>query len=226
MKIATDANGCGMSVGGNEFKESVSKLISERQPQKIIETGTFLGTGTTKIILDSLDSLGKEYKMFSIEVNPDYYKKACENLIGRNIKIINGLSIPAKLLPTEQQTESWIESLKEKDIFVDHQEKDRITLYNKECDFEVPNNCLEVCMSIFNYEPDLLVLDSAGHVGYIEFQYVRSLLNKPCIFILDDVYHIKHNKSLEFMLQNEDRFKIIKLSSEKFGFVIAEYKGL
>ena len=69
----------------------------------------------------------------------------------------------------------------------------------------------------------LIILDSGGHMGFVEFEYVLSLLKGSCIFVLDDVYHVKHYKSLK-MIQSDPRFNILTLSKEKFGFCIAEVK--
>jgi len=51
---------------------------------------------------------------------------------------------------------------------------------------------------------------------------VLSLLKGSCVFILDDVNHVKHYDSLRLM-KNDSRFNVLKISSEKFGFCIAEY---
>jgi hypothetical protein len=222
MKIATDTNGCGMSVGGKDFKVSIQELIKERKFKKIVETGTFLGKGTTKMILDALQEHSPEYSMVSIEVNPEYFEQAVVNLQGNKISLVNGLSVPKNLLPTEEDIEELIENSRNEDIFVDHKEEERLVLYLNETKFDVEDDCLGWVLSSFNFQPDLVVLDSAGHMGFVEFEYVLSLLEGPCVFVLDDVYHIKHNRSLK-MMQQDKRFNILKLSPEKFGFVIAEY---
>jgi len=40
MQIAENTIADGMSMEGNEVQESISKIIKERKPRKIIETGT------------------------------------------------------------------------------------------------------------------------------------------------------------------------------------------
>jgi len=69
-----------------------------------------------------------------------------------------------------------------------------------------------MCMKKFDYKPDLVMLDSAGHMGFIEFKYVLSLLKGSCVFILDDVNHVKHYDSLRLM-KNDSRFNVLKISS-------------
>ena len=55
MQIAENAIADGMSMEGNEFQEAISKIIKERKPRKIIETGTYLGEGSTRVIADALE---------------------------------------------------------------------------------------------------------------------------------------------------------------------------
>src|SRR3989304_2019803 len=89
----------------SEFSESVLNLFSKIRPTRIIETGTYHGTGTTSIIASSLRDLAIENPVFySIEVNPSNHAKAVENLtrsklLGR-VRLLNGLSVPRRLFPT------------------------------------------------------------------------------------------------------------------------------
>ncbi len=212
----------GISVDGGDFKLSVSKIVKEQKFNKIIETGTYLGLGTTSIIANSLNN---KYKMYTIEVNPSRALEATKNLNKyKNIEVITGLSIPKFLLPNEEETTEFLNRYENiEGIWVDHQKYNRAQLYVEECDFDgIPDDCLGMCMKKFDYKPDLVMLDSAGHMGFIEFKYVLSLLKGSCVFILDDVNHVKHYDSLRLM-KNDSRFNVLKISSEKFGFCIAEY---
>jgi hypothetical protein len=224
MQIAENAIANGMSMEGNEFQESIQEIIKERKPRKIIETGTYLGEGSTRVIADALELNQIDYEMLSIEANPAYYLRACKNVtMFEDVRVLNGLSIPRDLLPTENQTEALIGDLSSENIFVDHQEKERIRLYMQECDFDVPDRMLDICMRYFKNKPNLIMLDSAGHIGFIEFKYMLSMLKGSCLIVLDDINHIKHYMSFNYM-KSDSRFTIIKESSEKFGFCIAEYK--
>lgn len=217
MKIAYEG---GMSVEGKEFKEAVKNLISEIQPSKIVETGTYIGTGTTRILADSL--IGP-CELLTIEVNPRNNAEAKKNLAKyRFVRAFCGLSIPRSMLPSIESTETMLKSLENQDIFVDFQEHERLYLYMRECAHDVPDDLLRVCIRYFGYSVDLFMLDSSGHLGFIEFCHILSLQKSRCHFILDDVFHVKHFKSLK-MMENDSRFVIKKLSEEKFGFCIAEY---
>lgn len=219
MKMATAAN---MSVDGNEFRKAVAELIFEREPLKILETGTFQGMGSTSLLVSALEIVGPCYEMHTIEVNPQYYQNAVMHLSAfPNVCVHNGLSIPKTMLPSAEETQAMIDALKGEDIYVDHAEGERIHLYQQEVNFDGKDDLLKEILSL-DFYPDLIMLDSAGHLGFIEFNYVLSLLKGSCVFILDDTKHIKHCQSLQFM-KKDKRFNILKESDERFGFCIAEF---
>src|SRR5207248_1789299 len=101
--------------------------------------------------------------------------------------------------------------------------ENRADLYHRETDFPgVQDDMLGRCIKECNGRPDFVLLDSAGHIGYQEFSYLVKLLEGPCVIALDDVYHIKHHKSLQ-QIQSDPRFNILALSREKFGFCFVEF---
>lgn len=230
IKIAEDYDHAGTRIDTeSEFSKMIEQIFREKRPQKIIETGTYLGTGTTRIIADALRRLNiKDATFFTIEVNPDYHRTALQNLASQGltplVTPLNGVSIPRRMLPELRDIEAQCVNHIEFDgIFVDHQEKQRSMLYFKETDFrQVPDDLLDKCLEHFDYRPDFVLLDSAGHMGNIEFHYVIDKLKKPCIIALDDIDHIKHHKSF-LQMQKDPRFTFIAVSREKFGFCIAEF---
>lgn len=227
-EVQTDRDLTAVS-GDSEFQKSIMKLFRSIRPRKIIETGTYIGTGTTSIICRALDELNiKHSKFCSIEVNPMHFKQAQHNLaqdvLAGRIFLLNGLSVPRKMLPTINEIrQSTVENIEYEDIFVDHKEHERAIRYFQETDFSgMPDDMLGSCLEEFGGRPDFVLLDSAGHMGYIEFKYLVSKLKGPCYIALDDIYHIKHHKS--FLEISEDpRFEVIVSSREKFGFCIAKY---
>src|ERR1700682_5661688 len=103
--IATDSDGHqNTSVGtDSEFARTLKRVFRERRPTRILETGTHLGTGTTRIIGEAIREAGLTGVQFiSIEVNPDYVRQARENAraTGIDVDIRHGLSVPRQLLPT------------------------------------------------------------------------------------------------------------------------------
>lgn len=230
IKIAEDYVSDGTNISAeSEFSATIETLFKEHRPNKIIETGTYLGDGTTKVIASLLCQLGIDNATFySIEVNPENFRIASANLIRKNlnayVKLLNGLSIPRNLLPTIQEIkETYVNNIEFDDIFVDHKETERALLYYNETHFEdLQDDLIGKCLREFDYCPDFVLLDSAGHMGNIEFNYLISMLKGECHIALDDIYHIKHHKSF-LQLQRDSRFTLLTSSSEKFGFCIAKF---
>jgi hypothetical protein len=213
----------GMSFEGPEFEKDITELIYNIRPKKIIETGTYLGLGSTLILAKALKNI-PDSELLTIEVNPDFYKSAVKNLQGfPNVQVLNGLSIPIDLLPTKEELIKWLDGLEKEDIFVDFAPQERIELYMNHCRHHlVADDFLRKCIIYFGYKPELILLDSSGHLGFIEFQYILTLLMGSCYFILDDVFHVKHYDTLKYM-QKSPKFQVEKLSREKFGYCIAKY---
>jgi len=228
LKVAEDYVNDGMKVDTHSsFGERIKELFARITPQKIIETGTYLGTGTTTIIANALRELGIRDTVFcTIEVNPEYYAKAKKYFHENNIEVyaLNGLSVPRSMLPSREEIASkTITGVEYDGIFVDHHEKNRAEFYYKETDFpNVPDNLLYKSLEVFDFKPDFVLLDSAGHMGSIEFDYLIEHLKGECYIALDDVYHIKHHCDFQKM-QSDERFEIIVHSNEKFGFCIARF---
>lgn len=211
----------------SNFSGVIDELFASIRPKKLIETGTYQGTGTTTIIASALRRLGiQDARFFTIEVNPEHHQQARMNLARENLDVIAllGVSVPRNILPTLEEIELMtVENIEFEDIFVDHQEHDRALFYFQETNFEgVPDDLLGRCLAEFDFRPDFVLLDSAGHMGNIEFKYLIDLLKGECYIALDDVYHIKHHKSM-LQMKEDPRFEIVHSSREKFGFCIAKF---
>lgn len=210
-----------------EFSAHIQQLFTQIKPRKVIETGTYLGTGTTTIIANAIRSLGlDDATFFSIEVNPRNYSKALAHITreGLNVKLLNGLSVPRNLLPSRDDIESrYVKSVLADQLIVDHEPEKRSELYFRETDFpHLPDDLLGQVLSEFGKKADFVLLDSGGHMGHVEFQYLTSKLCSPCWLALDDIFHVKHHQSFADM-QSDPRFTIETISKEKFGFCIARF---
>ena len=215
----------------SDFAESIAEIFRKHRPRRIIETGTYHGEGTTRVITSTLRSQGIDAEFFSVECNPRNHAIAALNLersgLAPFVKLLNGLSTPRALLPTYQEIEEkYVRNLEKigfDDVFIDHQEHKRALLYYKETDFSgIPEDLLGACLEHFDCRPDFVLLDSGGHMGNVEFNYLIGKLQGPCFVALDDIYHIKHHESFRQM-QKDPRFRIVVSSREKFGFCIAYF---
>jgi ADP-heptose:LPS heptosyltransferase len=213
----------------SEFAAAIRQLFAEHRPTKLVETGTYLGEGTTRVIADALRQLDiTEAQFHSIEINHHHLAQArrtlARNGLASAVHLHHGVSVPRGLLPSLEEIERCtVREIDENDLFVDHREHERATLYFKETDFHgVPDDLLGRVLRQFNGRPDFVLLDSGGHMGNVEFNYLLSQLEGPCWIALDDVHHIKHRRSLR-QIQADPRFEIRLESNEKFGFCIARF---
>lgn len=211
------------------FGKALREAIKETKPTKIIETGTYLGRGTTTVITSAIRDFNINLtKFYSIEVNPSYYRSAYVHLkncgLLKFVELINGLSIYRKQLPNRIKIkEEFLDKEWPDYVYIDHSKETRIDKYFEETDFVgVPEGMLITCLGKLDQTPDLVLLDSGGHVGEIEFDTLIPILKGPCIIALDDIYHVKHFNSL-MKIRGDKRFEILELSKEKFGFCITKF---
>jgi len=211
------------------FGKTLRGIIRDRKPKRIIETGTYLGRGTTTVIASAIRDFDISLiKFYSLEVNPNYYRSAYIHLrdIGLlgAVTLVNGLSIFRYQLPNKDKIkERFIDTPWPEDVYIDHNKDMRVNRYFEETDFpNVPEGMLLNCLEKLDQSPDLVLLDSGGHVGEIEFDTLITALKKPCIIALDDVFHVKHYNNLN-KINNDKRFNIIHLSREKFGCCIVKF---
>lgn len=200
MLLAKEIPNYGMKCS-TELEHNIATLIAEENITRVVETGSYVGIGTTKAVLKGFRLLGLEYEFISIEVNPDYYKQAVANNLGTNATFLNGLSIPRYLEPIDISFDGVPDN-----IIVDHLSH-QYEKYRTEINFNVPDDLLAVACRI---NPELIILDSAGHLGYIELQYTLKLMaGKSYYLILDDIGHVKHYHSMQFINERPDEFEVI-----------------
>ncbi len=212
----------------SEFGTALERIVVERRPSRIIETGTFEAKGTTLAIARGLRKSGHAARFLTIECNALNYDRALRNLARDGflgmVTPLHGLSVPRQILPSLEQIKKWcVEDIEFDDIFVDHYEADRAQRYYAETNFDgVPDNLLGACLNLFDNQPDLVLLDSGGHMGNVEFNYLIEALEAPCVIALDDILHIKHHRSYR-QIKSDPRFRLLSESREKFGSCIAEF---
>ncbi len=225
----TPKNYTSMSVDAEtQFETELRKIFQQQRPSSIIETGTYLGQGTSSIIWRALRDFGISADFTTMEVNPEHHRRAVAHFTSQGIKVRAelGISVPREMLPDKSEiADKFILNREFDGIYYDHDESVRAELYFSETDFNVADNLLLQAMERCAFKPEFVLLDSAGHMGFIEFQYFMSLIQGDCILMLDDVYHCKHFKTLQ-VIKHDPRFEILVESREKFGFCIARYSHI
>jgi len=180
-----------INLNNTEFQNTVDKLVNEHEFNEIVETGTYNGLGSTQVFAKT-----NKY-VFSIECNYNNFLNASRNLaMYDNVCVIHGLSLKRERLITALLEEDF-------DIDTTYDSKHPKSFYMREISQTVVvENALELFCK--NKRKQLVFLDSAGGVGYLEFKSFMSigdvfLENK--ILMLDDINHIKHKRSVEFLLK-------------------------
>ena len=68
----------------------------------------------------------------------------------------------------------------------------------------------------------LILLDSAGGIGFLEFQTVLSVMgDRPFMLVLDDTHHVKHFRSIA-RVRSDPSFSIVAESAEH-GWAVARH---
>lgn len=214
MLIAENIVKNGMAAG-TAFMDALTDLVYVNRMSRIIETGTYLGTGTTAAVVKGIKAHGQRAVFITIEVNPRHHASAVANNVGNPVECLLGLSIPfAYLPPMEAITfEGYAPN-----TVVDHQPKDRAKMYYWETMQGTPERQLDKAMLYVSHYPELVILDSAGHIGTLEFDYLMTLLPKQHEFYLalDDTNHVKHAKTVE-KIEAYYKNELVFSTEQKFG---------
>jgi hypothetical protein len=206
MRIAEEIVKNGMSAG-TAFTDALTGIIYAHSLKKIIETGSYKGEGTTAAIRRAMSG---DEQVYSIEVNPTYHHEAEVANGGSGIHFLLGLSIGNAQIPVDTtfNVPDW--------VVVDHQPEYRSQLYNREVMHKVPDHMLDYALAQMDHRPDLVILDSAGHMGYIEFRYLMERVHGDFFLALDDTNHVKHYETCQ-VIKDDPRFSLVFNTIEKFG---------
>ncbi len=232
----------------DKFIKTLDEIFERNLIKNIVESGTFKGTGSTTTIAESIIRTNSSInKFYTLEVDKKFHKIAVKNLKKFNfIKPIWGISVsPKEAVDFINNDDAIINHIKYPDIFIDTIENPK-DFYINEINgqlskitekrnffsnlFSVKNDNETFQENVFDHllpnlinETPLILLDSAGGIGFFEFKTVlKHLMNSPFIIILDDVNHLKHFRSLNY-IRESNNFKILNESIED-GWIIAEHK--
>lgn len=176
-----------IELNSNEFRDVVRRLIKDYAVGEVVETGTYLGLGSTAVFA------GEGVDVFTVECNAGHIVKAVENLGDMtNVCFIHGLSLKRDRmisgLMSMQFPEGGIYDSKNPKVF-----------YVQEANQPV---LVEDALSLLanNLNRQLVFLDSGGGLGHLEFLEFMSWplhVRRQKVLVLDDVTHVKHARSVE-----------------------------
>jgi hypothetical protein len=178
-------------------------------PSVIVETGTHLGTGSTKM----LASLNPR-KLYTIECSFVNYSKAKENLKKLSfVECLHGLSVGFE---ESKEFMTLNKHIFDDDVFID--DANPMEFYTNEImgmlnggeqiNGMKENLLSEILVKIADENP-LILLDSAGGIGLLEFNKVKQIMgDRSYTLVLDDTHHVKHHRS-KLEIQQDPSFKIV-----------------
>jgi len=231
------------------FITTIESIINNNDINYIVESGTYIGTGSTRTISDILAKTTKNLKKFyTIEVDNTFFRKAKKNLKKYSfVEPIWGISVdPEVAINFVNSDEAIVNHQKYPDVFIDtlinpvefytNEIKgqfsrlsvkptlwDRIFKQKTLSEEKFQKNVFKDLLPKIKNSNPIILLDSAGGIGWLEFKTVMEYMrNDPFIIILDDIHHLKHFRSLEY-IENSEKFTIINKSIQD-GWVIANYK--
>lgn len=234
-----------------EFSLALDELFEKNEISHLLETGTYLGLGSTSFLANSILKSKKKLPIFfTLEVDGNIHKKAKKNLKKYPfVQPIWGLSVRSEeavnftknddaILNHEQYPDVFIDDIKDpikfylteiegklsKNIYKKHLFKKLKNFFKSKDVMPFQENIFgEIIPQIKNLDP-LFLLDSAGSLGYLEFNKIQELMDGCSHFlILDDIHHIKHFRSYRDVKANS-KYTILAENLEH-GWLIARYKG-
>lgn len=223
MKQYTSHPGFSTSMADDkQLQELIRKVIIEEKVTHVFESGTYLGTGSTRMIADAFADVGAPKKFITVEANYFNWVKAVKNLNKYPfVTPVWGLTLDRDEAIAFVVNDDMLKNAdKYPDIYCDGGD-DPHGFYTKEIKGEFGNSRFGILNYIYDrkikkeakklYQGEnmikkyltemknnnpLVLLDSSGGVGYLEFKTtLEALTGKPFIIILDDIHHVKHHRS-------------------------------
>ncbi len=231
----------------DNLKEIIKNENKRNKMKYILETGTYIGLGSTRMLAECFSGESSTPEIITLEANWRNWKNAKKNL--RKYKFVIpvwGLSVPKEEALQFVKNDYAIQHQDEfPDVYIDGA-GDPLGFYLKELSGEFGTtrfnfinyflkilenrdktinyrgeDLLRIYLRKYKDETPLIVLDSSGAIGLLEFNIVQNIMGKsPYYLLLDDICHLKHFRSVAEIKQNPE-FRIL-MSDEKAGWLMAK----
>jgi hypothetical protein len=225
MKLYATVAGSSMDMQDDPLlREQLVELIADQRIDVAIETGTFLGLGSTRFVCEAFLRVAPPRRFVTVEVNFANWCHAKANLRrypfvdcrwGRSIAMDRALAFlqsDPMLLHHEQYEDIYIDNIADpvtaytRELLGNARELERNPLADagrsigddaKTLLFDGEDMLVRLLATHADHAP-LIVLDSAGGLGFLEFQTVLELMaGRRFALLLDDTHHIKHWRSAQ-----------------------------
>lgn len=195
---------------GSQLGDIIYNMCKQDDIKIIVEIGTWNGLGTTKCIHDSIvENNKKDYLVYSLESNSEFYNQAIINLP----KIQNFNILLGRIIEVEDLIN--IDDCDDKFFVPISKEIIKGWLVDDLKNYKSTENVLDKIPS----KIDLLILDGGEFSSLGEF---NKLKDRTTYFILDDTLLIKNNEVANIM-RNDDSYLILyDNTSDRNGFLISK----
>lgn len=205
------------------LRRHLEHLIAEEPITVAIETGTHLGTGSTRILAECFDAVGRTNDrppptFHTIEANPVFAEQAKRNL-GRLFPWVDvrwGLSVmQCEAIGWMSEDRALRDHARIHGVWIDNLANPMQSYIDEMAGLsDRPENLLPRLLVEHRNDTPLVVLDSAGGIGLLEFQTMRAVMKwRRYYVLLDDVKHIKHYRSFAIM-KHSTEFDIIAVGEK------------
>jgi hypothetical protein len=223
----------------------LARVVSESAVTHVVETGTYLGTGSTRMLAAAFAS-GRPPKSFiTIEANWSSWRAALGNLAAFPfVTVLWGRTMSRRAALEFVRSDDVLRHHERwPDVFIDDT-RHPVRSYSRELrgrlggrprglvstvrfardrlrHYSGDDLLIRSLRSVREQRP-LILLDSAGGIGWLEFQTVlREMGSAPYTIVLDDTHHVKHFRSLAH-IRGDPTFTILAESAEH-GWVVARH---
>ncbi len=235
MKHAREYHGSSMDmVVDAKLRSLLQETFVKEGITHVIETGTYLGLGSTTFVSESFPKGRPPEEFVTIEVNWKSWRRARANLRRfPTVKALWGRTVAVEKALKFLESDGALRNPNEHpDILIDDT-TNPLRFYQNELagslggspriykpwqfipwlfDRKFSNsgdNLLEKYLTMFKTKKPLVILDSAGGIGLLEFSIVRETMKGfPYVLLLDDINHLKHFRSHQ-QIKEDNHFTII-----------------
>jgi len=229
------------SAGRDEkFVAAMKELFQQgkrKRPAAVIESGTYQGTGTTAAIIEAIKAVHKRphlvVEMFTIEPDAKNFEIAKQNLgAAKWCRVIHGSSVDLQAAEDFIKNDEMLLNPDDyPDVYVDA--ADPIPFYLAEVRGELfgggknigAENVFAALLPELERRICLWVLDSAGGIGWLEFNTVLEMMGHRRYYVwLHDIAHVKHIRSYDWIRMHRDEWDIIAEKPGEWCLALHEKK--
>jgi hypothetical protein len=226
-----------------ELRQLLQNVIREKKFTHVLESGTYLGLGSTRFVAEAFPIESPPKLFVTLEASWKNWRQAKTNLARFPFcRPVWGLTVKRdEALKFVYDDEFLKNHQKYEDVFIDDL-TDPVAFYANELSGRLGQagsqpgwrekldrifrwageDLLRRYLVQFHNQSPLIILDSAGGIGFLEFStLLKTMGASPYTVLLDDVHHIKHFRSREH-IRKDPAFRIIG-SDDVHGWLLAQH---